>query len=320
VQIRTVLDARPGAPPRYLAQALLLAHSLAASSRASRLEVFVLGDASNAVATRLRELGAELVASAPHELDSVATSGNKLVALRAPTSTPVLLVDCDICFLEDVSDLDGRNVRAAIGGGTRVSEAQWKRIEETTGLKPLEAEWVSLGRQVKAKAAGVAPEVDTRLYLNSGVVWIRDPAAFGPIWARTIDAIARAFDGHPLSTRAVRGSDQAGLATAVAEHGGFDLLPLEYNWLPVCFQLDLPVGPRVLHLVRFGESMSSTFSRTLTGYWEARVIRQIERGSGGVPAAWHTTAERDRLVDQAVTIRNRLLDLIRAADLDAVRL
>jgi hypothetical protein len=314
LRIRTVLDARPDASPSYLRLTLLLAHSWAAQSGTSPLEVVVVGPAPSALVERLREIGVDVTSSGPHPVEPVRRNANKLLGLRASGDAPVLLVDNDVLFLEDVSDLEGRNVRASAEFMARISEAHWERIAAATGLRPLEMEWIPPTEEVKAKWSGRAPRPLQQLSLNSGVVWIREPVAFEVTWAAHIGDIARAFDGHPLNTQWVRGDDQVGLITAAAEHGGFDLLPLTYNCRPVCIRLGL-MEPKILHLTRLGVAELVPFSKGLTAFWDRRVLARIGRESKRSPLPG-ADAERERLLDEAVSLRDRVLRLGAEADLD----
>jgi hypothetical protein len=307
VRIRTVLDARPGKPRRYFRQTLLLAHSWATLRETTPLEIVVIGTLPRALRARLRELGVETTSAQPHPLDPVSKYANKLLALREPSDAAVLLVDNDVVFLEDVSNLQGRKVRASVASTNHISEEQWEHIAATTGREPLMVEWTSLSDQVQARRKGSALTVRPRLFLNGGVIWVRGPAAFEPLWAANIAAIAHVFADHPLA-----GDDQVGFATAVAEHGGFDLLPYAYNWRTRCFQLGVPETPKVLHLSNLFAESELAFSDAVTVFWEARVIKQIrrlERRSGGQGI--------DQLLDEAVRVRSRVLDIVAEAGLDA---
>ena len=93
MRIRTVLDARPGMPPRYLRQTLLFAHSWANLRGTTPLEIVVIGTLPGAQRARLRELGVETTSAQPHPLDPVSKFANKLLALREPSDSSVLLVD-----------------------------------------------------------------------------------------------------------------------------------------------------------------------------------------------------------------------------------
>ena len=314
-RIRTVLDARPDASESYLGTTLLLAHSWAAHAAASPLEVVVIGPAPSALLGQLRELGAQVTHSQPHPLDPVSRNSNKLLGLKESGASPVLLVDNDVCFLGDVSDLTGRNVRAAAEFKTRISEEQWRHIEAVLGLEPLAIEWISPSEALAAKWAAREPEPTQQLYLNGGVVWIREPVSFEATWAAHVSSIAGSFDDHPLFTHWVRGSDQVGLATAAAEHGGFDLLPLAYNCRPICLRLGVD-QPKILHLTRLGATGLSPFSAAVTAYWEDRVLARIRRESRRSPLP-DAQAERERLIDGAVGIRDRVLRLGADAGLDA---
>jgi hypothetical protein len=313
-----VLDARPAAPLRFQLQTLVLAHSWAAWAASEPLDVIVVGKPRRSVEGRLRELGIELAESAPHPLEPISKSSNKLLGLRASSDGPVLLIDNDACFLEDVSnDLDGPKIRTTIAARAPITPEQWKRIRIVTGLEPLEQEWVPLLAELKARRFGSPPEVQRKLYLSSAVSWILQPAAFEELWAAGIEAIAGAFDGHSLRSYAVCGSDQAGFAVGVAQHGGLELLPPTYNYRPVCFRLGLP-DPKILHFGELGNVKRTMlpFSQLLNRWWERRILLPIRRLTKDA-AEWPSDHEQTQLLDEAASIRDRVLDLGREAGLDA---
>jgi hypothetical protein len=318
MRIHTVLDARPSASPRYLLQTLLLAHSWAARSGAPPLHVTTIGTASPPIQARLRELGVQLSTSPPHPLDALARTTNKLVALSESDDGPVLLVDNDVVFLDSLASLDARGVSASVAGRARVTKAQWSHVRSTTGLGPLTNGSVSLLEQLRARRQGRDPKPDGGLYLNTGVVWIDQPAVFGPIWSASTAAVARAFEGHPLSSSWVRGwgSDQAGFAAAVAQQEDFSLLTPSYNHRPVCFRLGLAEPPKILHLQKLGAGEPAAFSTLVSAWWSRRILRPIVRENKDARSAWRTVSERERLLDEAVTLRDRVLALGVEAGLD----
>lgn len=295
---------------------LLLAHSWANLGGVSPLEVVVVGPAPSELVGRLLEIGVEVTPSPPHPLDPVSRFSNKLLGLRQSEDGAVLLVDNDICFLEDIFDLEGRTIRASFNLRPLISDAQWERIAAETGLKPLEMQWIPPREELKAKWAGQEPMSIEQLYLNTGVVWVREPAAFATTWAAHTAAIARAFDGHQLDTHWVNGDDQAGFSTAAAEHGGFDLLPFTYNCRPGCIRAGL-TQPKILHLVRFGKTPKGRFSEIFTEYWDRRILRRIrrERRRWPLPGAEN---DPERLLDEATELRDRVLDLGAEAGLDSI--
>jgi hypothetical protein len=297
-----------------LATTLLLVHSWALQGRSPPLEVVTIGAAPSRLVAQLRELGAEVTPTKPHPVSPVSMYANKLLGLKASGDTAVLLLDNDVCFLDDVSDLDGRAVRAAVEWKPRLSEAQWEWIAAAAGLKPPEIEWIPPKEEATAKAKGRPPQPVQQLYLNGGVVWVRNPVAFAATWAAHTAAIAEAFDGHPLCTHWVRGDDQASLTTAVAEHGGFDLLPLAYNFQPWCIRLGLG-EPKILHLARVGTVEQPRFSRMLTEWWEWKVFKRMKRDRkhSVLPEA---DLELERLLDDALALRARVLSLVADAGLD----
>jgi hypothetical protein len=287
----------------------------------------MIGDAPASAVARLCELGVELVSSAPHPLDRISKPTNKLLALRHPSDVPVLLVDNDVCFLDDVSELAGRGVRASIAGKCPVTDAQWERIEQATGLRPLALEWVPLREQVDARRARRPPKPEQRLYLNSGVVWVRRPSEFEATWTAHIDAIAKTFDGHPASTKWVRGfgSEQLAFATTVAEQGAFDLLPLAYNFQPACFRLGVSEQqPKILHLFKLAKDEQMPLSRALAEIFDRRIIKWIEtkwigRENMDGPGAQGLRDERDLVLAQALGARDRALRIAADAELDSFR-
>jgi hypothetical protein len=293
---------------------------LAAVGGSSSLDVIVIGEVPASLRAQLRELGVEFVTSPPHPLDAVGRNTNKLLGLRHPSDAPVLLVDNDLCFLEDVSDLVGRSVRASFGGSARVTEVQWAHIEQATGLKPLAAEYVPMREELEAAKAGREPKPEQRLYLSAGVVWVAEPLEFEAVWSAHIDAIARAFEGHPASTRRVRGCDQAGFATAVAAAAGaegFDLLPFAYNYRPMCFRLGLSDRPKILHLNKLGEDENMPLSKAVTKLWDQRMLKRITRDSRNGVGAQRSQDQQEQLLEQAINVRDRVLKIGADADLDS---
>jgi hypothetical protein len=290
---------------------------LAAVGGDARLEVTVIGDVGAPLEARLRELGVEVVPALPHPLDAVGRNNNKLLALRHESDEPVLLVDNDICFLEDVSDLEGDSVRASVSGTARVTGTQWAHIEQATGLRPLSEQWTPMRETLDAAKVGREPRPEQLLYLSAGVVWLSRPVEFEPIWAAHTEAIARSFDGHPESTYKVRGSDQVGFATAVAEVGGLDLLPSAYNYRPMCFRLALSERPKILHLNKLGEDEGMPFSKAVSRLWDVRMLKRIRRDNGNLVGARRSPEEKERLLDLAISARDRVLAIGADADLDS---
>jgi hypothetical protein len=322
VRVRTVLDARPSAPPRYLLHVLVLAHSWAVWSRQAALEVVTVGRPPAPVEAALRDLGVGLIVSEPHPLDGLTRTANKLLALAPPDGDGgegVLVVDNDVCLLGDVGAPPRSSVGASVASRARVRAKQWEELERLTGLAPIREEWLSPHEALRARVEGGSPRRDTGLYLNSGVVWVQEPVAFERVWADHIRRIDAAFRGHLLESSWVSGwgGDQAGLATAVAEHGGFAVLPVAYNFRPVCFRLGADVPPKIVHLGELGTSSGGMqpFSELLTAWWRRRIlgpIRRLRRNAGG----WPSTEEEARLLDEATAVRDRLLALGRDARLD----
>ena len=159
--------------------------------------------------------------------------------------------------------------------------------------------------------------MEEHLYFASGVSWFRDPAEFEPLWSDGIARIAKAFEGHPLENFAVHGCDQAGFAVAVAQTGGIDLLPPTYNHRPMCFRLGLR-DPQILHLGELGALKGGMmpFTQLLTTWWERRILNPIGRLARD-GAVWPSGEEKAQILDEAASLRDRVLALGRDADLDA---
>jgi hypothetical protein len=315
VRIRTVLDARPTSAPRFQLQTLLLAHSWAARERPLPLEVFVIGRARPDVEERLVELGARIVGAEAHPLDRISKTSNKLVALKGE-SEPVLLVDNDVFVLDSLPGPPGKEVSATVATRPQVTAEQWEHVHRLVGLEPEERAWVPLHAELKARKLGRPPKSERRLYLSTAVVWARDPAALEQLWASDIARIADAFADHPLSTHPVNGCDQAGFAVAAARRT-VETLPAVYNYRPVCFRLGLP-DPSILHFGELGRLKGGMmpFSQLLTRWWDRRILAPIRRPAGN-DEVWPSAGERERLLDEAASLRDRVLALGRDADLDA---
>jgi len=269
------------------------------------------------VEERLRELGAAVIHTPAHSLSPLSPWSNKLLALEEPSDGSILLVDNDVCFLEDVSDVPAGEIRTTICGRARVSDEQWEYIRVATGLEPMRQGWVSLQEELKARRLGRQPKVEPLLYFAAGVAWFRHPAEFAPLWAAGTDTITKAFEGHPLKSFRVYGCDQVGFAVAVAQHGGLDLLPPTYNHRPMCFRLGLP-DPKILHLGELGNLKGGLmpFSQLVTIWWQRRILTPIERLAGD-GTHWPSPEEEEQLLDAATSLRDRVLALGRDAGLDA---
>jgi hypothetical protein len=85
----------------------------------------------------------------------------------------------------------------------------------------------------------------------------------------------------------------------------------------MCFRLGLP-DPKVLHLGELGNLKGGMmpFSQLLTIWWQRRILGPIERLGKDAPA-WPSPEEQEQLVDEATSLRDRVLALGRDAGLDA---
>lgn len=321
MRIRTVLDARPGVSKKYIWQTCLLAaswrHYMAA---ASPLDVLIIGEIPETVSKFLEALGVGLIPAQPHANDHISRTSNKLQGVAVDVGTePVLLVDNDVCFVGDAKKLamgtpPDVDVMASVAGNARVSDAQWEHIENQIGLKPLEYPWLALNDEFQSSLTGVLSRPRHALYLNGGVVWLRNPVAFGEMWARHIRLIAELFENHPLRDRNVCRSDQAGMATAIGVKGGFAMLPVEYNYRPHCFWMgrSRPDEVKIIHMTNMnmaGIDSLNTIEKMMRLFWKERVYQKIPHSP---------TDRRKALMDGADSILRKICVLISEYNLNKI--
>lgn len=283
--IRTVLDCR-AASHKYIHQTLLLAaswHRNIPDRTARPLEVVAIGQPPDALCAFLRTAGVRVLASPPDPNDRIAKMSNTIVGAVAHLDHDrVLLLDNDIVFLRepDLGAVPADTVAAAIAGQERVTPRQWQIVERELQLAPLARTWVPLRHEQHALREGQGPPAPVRgLYVNGGVVFMPQGPHFALLWRRHVTLIARLFANHPERTPAVYGSVQAGLATAVGTWERFFLLPVSYNFRPVCFVLgkcsldDLSM----LHMSSgYDVPRECATSERIRDYWQTRILDALE--------------------------------------------
>lgn len=320
--IRTVLDARPGAGRKYALQTSLLAASWRHHVRdrsAHPLEVLVLGDMPPALSDLLATLGVAVIPVKPPATDAISRTANKIVGLLVDAAAPVLLIDNDTCFVADL-DADpaprGVEIMAAVAGNVRVSSAQWRHIREHLGLGALDVEWRALQDQVSGFRKGTVAPVQRELYVNGGVVWTASPRELGRLWATNVTRIADLFEGHPLDGPSVRGSDMAGLATAIGTHGKFAFLDDGLNYRPPCFWMGQRDRReiRIVHMTDMrlpGLGPTCTVEDAVQNFWDDRVRSGLARLD---------EARRADLLQASEEILSRIREVISAYGLNRVAL
>lgn len=317
IACRTLLDLRP-ATAKYVSQAFLLAaswHKHVAGS--APLRVGVIGDGAPGFHAFLYEVGAECEAMPPGPNDGFSRSSNKIqMAYPDAGGNRVLLLDNDTCFLAAIDGLHGLRASAIVAaqaGRMRISDAQWQVLDSGLGTPLLRRRYRVVDAQPVAPVPDDGP-ADGYLYLNSGVVLF--PAGLDPRsdWYGRQARIRALFEGHPLASPAVAGSDQAGFAALVGMHGDFAWLPLRFNFRRGCFRLgSAPSAPiAILHLTgNVPDSDAMGLEERVMAYWSRLVMPGVSGLGGAIPPA-----EQARRVEDALSARDAVLGIIREYDLD----
>jgi hypothetical protein len=239
----------------------------ASANPALPLHLACIGDPPLRVQRLAARCGAILSVHAPVGAEQRGVS-NKLRGFEVPRRTDfLLLVDADVMTLGDPSailDL-GRCVALSPADTARVSPAQWERIYRGLGL-PFPTQ-----RILSTRGVSMPP------YYNSGVVYAPWSCDLRAIWEDHVRRIAAMFVEVGSATpsgyiKPVQGSDQAGLATAVAQ--------LRQDGMPVAL---LPEGFNVRwhHIALRRVRVDRTLLYHATGLFRSR-----DAGSRQVPGLW----------------------------------
>jgi hypothetical protein len=322
VLIRTVLDCR-ATSLKYIHQVLLLAaswHRCVADRRARPLELVVIGEPPGALRAFVHGLGVRILAASPDPNERIAKMSNTIVGgIVDVDDERVLLLDNDIVFLRDpeLSEVADDTAAAAIAGQERVSPRQWEIVDEELHLAPLGRSWVSLRQEQAALVDGRAtPHAIPRLYANGGVVLLPRGRDFALLWRRHVTLIAELFADRPERTPAVYGSVQAGLATAIGEWKRFVLLPVTYNFRPVCFVLGmaLPGQVSLLHMSSaYDVAREVSTTERVRDYWDARIFAPLGHARARLDARDH-----EQRVAHGRACLDILTGLCREYELDAI--
>ena len=317
IRIRTVLDARSRSS-KYLFQVLLLAASWHRHvRRTAPLEVLVIDELPRDMRRFLTELGAQIRTSAPDPNDYISRTSNTIVGACDTEGQRILLVDNDVVFQGDLSDLcetDSQYVMGSIAGQMRVNDSQWSAIREHFGCGPLSTNRCSLRELIRA---AVEPEYQPKplanVYVNGGVLLLPVGEEFGPLWRRCVREIGELFKTHPLRNGSVYGSNMAGLAMAIAKYGKFFWLDTRFNYRAGCFALGLepPERIEIVHLTGLNDT-HRTVTRRIEYYWQQKMIRQFSRATSPALSSEDVRIRLDVIESQ----HHELLSLIDEYDLD----
>ena len=317
-RIRTVYDADADkrAGGRFSAQVRLLAATWqywVEDPSATPLEIVCVGGEVPQVVRKLTSFGARLLVSARPPAARVGGTPNKLAGLLiSDDDVPVLLIDNDCVFTGTLMLPPGAprvDAMASIAGVSEVTPEQWEVIRQAVDAQPRQQEWIPLVEECAAISQQRQARMSTNLYLNSGVVFIKQPQAFGVRWDRWITRIASVFEQHPLRSAAVCNEDQVGFALAVSEAEAFGVMPVEWNYRPPCFWHGRATAEsiRIVHMTgmrRYSMSAPLALGEMINHFWEDRVLRPSGPAEG---------LEMSRYArDIAESVRSLLLDSVAA--------
>jgi len=314
--IRTVLDARKQSTT-YLFRVLLLAASWHRRIRHhAPLEVFIIGDVPPLIYQFLEDLGVGWKIVGPDPNDNISKTSNTIVGACDTGDRRILLVDNDVWFWGDLCELkqlDSPICAGVVAGGERVQEEQWDVIADHFGFPPMPASVTTLKERVREMSLSnhkAAPM--TNVYVSGGVVLLPQGDAFGLSWRRYVRQIADLFENHSLRSCSVHGSNMAGLAMAIAEHGIFQWLDVKYNYRWDCFALGLerPEQIEIVHMVGF-KGTHHTVTAGLRDYWESKVLKRFHVIDGRLPG--HEERRRAMILNECL---EELLSLIDEYELD----
>ena len=313
--IRTVYDvsADKTAKGRFSAQVRLLAATWrywVDDTAATPLEIVCVGGEAPDTVGALASLGVRLLTSARAPASVVGGTPNKLAGLLISNDeVPVLLIDNDCAFTGPLTlppTAKRAEVMASIAGNAVVATAQWDVIADAVGARPRQQEWIPLVEECSAAAQQRTAQKNTNLYLNSGVVFVRQPQSFGTQWDRWIQKIAAVFEQHPLRSAAVCNEDQVGFAIAASGVEVFEVMPVQWNYRPPCFWLARAETEsiRIVHLTAMRSDAQAGLRVMLNRFWQERVLKP------GGPAKGLIMSKSAR--DAAEKVRYLLLDCVAA--------
>lgn len=318
---RTVLDLR-SSNEKFVSQTMLLAASWHRhGAKDAGLEVLVVGGENQVLTGFFDEIGARHSCIAPGDNDDFSKSSNKIEAAHAdPQGRRVLLLDNDVCFFGGIAEMNGLRataIAASEAGSARVSDAQWKLIEDELKIPLLRRRFAPINvRWLVAPDphATDAEDCERYLYVNSGVILFPFGHDHRALWKIHQRRVYECFRDHPLSNDAVTKSDQAGLAVSIAAHGEFAWLPLRFNYRHGCFARGMETPNRIA-IVHFtgnvdGDAGLGVTAR-MTAYWQQYILSKVKRLPPSVP-----DAEKRRREETARLVLASAHDMIREYDLE----
>jgi hypothetical protein len=290
------------------------------------LIVHVVRPRHDALLRWLESLDIEIVAEGkPHFLNEFSGTYNKLLAILAQKKTESrILVDNDVAFVGDVPGLledARRSVMASVADKRRAPQSVIDAIRDHLALRLIDEAWQPWQDKYEVAVKGQPCPKVRGLYFNSGVVTSPQRSRLMWIWQRHSRLISRHFaEDHPgQSQRDAFGSDQLSLSTAIQEHGGFNHLPVRYNYRAFNFRLGELDGQdiAIVHQVGMGRHHDSLPSeqrldphRLVEHYYDQFILNEIRGDALG---------EKSRREAAALAVKSRLLDALSAGGLEDLR-
>lgn len=314
--IRTVFDARSRST-KHLYQLLLLSASWHKTVRKTApMEVMIVGSAPDQLFEFLRKLDIQWLSVPADSNDSFSRTSNTIIGARDKAGYRILLVDNDVVFLGDLSELAQVApdiCMGAVAGSERVDSRRWQVIEDHFGVSLLPSTQVPLSEHVRHQInAKHTPRPLRNVYVNGGVILIPTGVNFETSWRRYVREIAQLFGNHPLRSECVYGSNMAALAMAITHHGNFQWLDLKYNYRPDCFALNMSSFPeiQIAHLTGVDDSHRSLGGR-IDAFWKEKMVPRFSRANPGI--AGHAL---ENALTEANSLRTHLHALVDEYDLD----
>lgn len=267
----TVPDFRPGPRPGFETRSLFfLAGWIESGGAASGipLHLVCIGEPPVSVRRLAEEANASVTVRNPLEAEERSTS-NKIRGLEAETEhDQVLLVDTDVLFLRDPSEIGefGRSIAAAPLVGPKMPAPLWRRVYEASGLEPPEERIPSVRGETDCALPGRAlfdgeGEDAGGMFpaYNAGVLWLPRDREFPSLWEEGVRVGARFVDPRRKETEILGRTDEVGLAVAVEtmRRRGVPFRRLPPRWHGTWLHLYRRVLPadeiRLFHAFRFAE-------------------------------------------------------------------
>ncbi len=315
MNIRTVFDTRTNTrTAKYRTTILLLAASWHKYLRKdTKLEIKYIGQLPTKYQHFFEDLGIKYSKVFPNINSEYAKTTNCIEA-ATPSNKRLLLVDNDIVFMDELSALKNikeDHIAACYTGTLWISNKQWDIIQNKLELPILrtDANIIPLKEQFKLQQNPNYKVAQSDIvYVNAGVLVIPPILNLKPIWERDVKLIADYFKTHPLKSHGVYTSCQAGLATAIGAYKNFSWLPIDYNYLSICFVLGLKNEEeiKILHLGGdVGENAGISSLNWVEQFWQERMYDRLEVLKNII-----TEGEFNRRISTIDKVKKKVLNLM----------